>query len=458
MKPLLLTNLTCIVFSCIVFAQNTIKWQNKAFEQKCFIQNQGQFNEKSTDVLYGVEDEGIQMYFFKNKVQYQIDTFRTLPKSKPEYEEELPKVEKYSYILGFEWLGANPTPAVVSSEKREDVFHYAYLNSSQNIYNVPAYQKLTYKNIYPNIDIEYVFHPSHGIKYSFIVHPGGDVKNIQCKITNSIHTLPHMDTQGNIHFQSPWGDFVDHKPVSFYQDAPSVIIPTEFMLKDSILSFNVSTYNSTKTLIIDPWTTNPSLTTQNKVFDIERDLTGNVFIYGGYSPYKLRKYNSAGVIQWTLNTPYTSSFRYGDLAVSGAGEIYITASFMASVTRVNTAGTVVYTNTSSFYEYWGIVSNCTNVYLSRSYPGAHISTLNEGTGNMIGEVNLTPGPQDERAMCIAPTGDFYMVLASTSTNLPLIKVSPAFAIQYTIASCGHTSPYNMTPAYANGTFSYYCRL
>jgi len=452
MKTLLLTVLACLILSHATFAQSAIKWQSKGFEQKCFIQNQGQFNEKSTSIHYGVEDEGVQMYFFKDRVVYEIDTFRTLPKTKPKHEEELPKVEKYSYNLNIEWIGANPATVITASEKREDVFHYAYLNSSQNIYNVPAYKKLIYTNLYPNIDVEYVFHPSQGIKYSFIVRPGGDITNIRWKIKNNTGTLPNIDTQGNLHVQSPWGDFIDHKPVSFYQDSPDVVIPTQFVLKDSIVSFSVSTYNTSKTLVIDPWTTNPSLTSQNKVFDIERDLSGNVFIYGGYSPYKLRKYNSSGVVQWTLNSPYGSSFRYGDLAISGVGEIYITASFNASVTRVNTMGTVVYTNTNtSLYEYWGIVSNCTSVYLSRSYPGAYISTLNEATGAMIGEVNLTSAPKDERAMCIASTGDFYMVLAKSYT-IDLIKVSPGFALQYTIASCGHTSPYNMTPGYANGPY------
>lgn len=450
MKTLLLS-LAYFALCCVLIGQNTVKWMHKGFEQKCFIQNYGQFDENSTAVLYGAEDDGVQIYFSKNRIAYRIDTFRTLPKNKPKHEEELPIVEKYSYILNLEWMGTNPATTIISSEKREDVFHYAYLNSNQNIYNVPAYKKITYKNIYTNIDLEYVFHPSQGIKYSFTVHPGGNVKDIRWKATNNSHTLPNIDTQGNLHFQSPWGDFIDHKPVSFCQDNPNVVIPTEFILKDSIVSFNVGVYNPAKTLIIDPWTTNPTLTTQNKVFEIERDLTGNVFIYGGYNPYKLRKYDPAGIVQWTLNTPYGSAFRFGDLAISGAGDIYITASFNASITRVNTGGTVIYTNTNtSLYEYWGIVSNCTTVYLSRSFPGAYISTLNEATGNMIGEVNLTPAPQDERAMCIAPTGDFYMVLSESSANLPLIKVSPAFAIQYTIASCGHTSPYNMTPGYANG--------
>jgi len=48
------------------------------------------------------------MYFFKDRVVYEIDTFRTLPKTKPKHEEELPKVEKYSYNLNMEWIGANP--------------------------------------------------------------------------------------------------------------------------------------------------------------------------------------------------------------------------------------------------------------------------------------------------------------------------------------------------------------
>jgi len=122
MKTLLLTVLACLILSHATFAQSAIKWQSKGFEQKCFIQNQGQFNEKSTSIHYGVEDEGVQMYFFKDRVVYQIDTFRTLPKTKPEYEEELPKVEKYSYNLNIEWIGANPATVITALEKEKMYF------------------------------------------------------------------------------------------------------------------------------------------------------------------------------------------------------------------------------------------------------------------------------------------------------------------------------------------------
>jgi hypothetical protein len=42
---------------------------------------------------------------------------------------------------------------------------------------VKLYQAITYKNVYPNIDVRY-YSEAGSLKYDIIVHPGGDVDKI----------------------------------------------------------------------------------------------------------------------------------------------------------------------------------------------------------------------------------------------------------------------------------------
>lgn len=43
--------------------------------------------------------------------------------------------------------------------------------------HVKIYQGVTFKNVYPNIDIRY-YTTSGKLKYDVIVHPGGDINNV----------------------------------------------------------------------------------------------------------------------------------------------------------------------------------------------------------------------------------------------------------------------------------------
>ena len=44
------------------------------------------------------------------------------------------------------------------------------------------YSRITYKNIYPAIDIEFFACEKQGYKYNFVIHPGGKVADIRMKI------------------------------------------------------------------------------------------------------------------------------------------------------------------------------------------------------------------------------------------------------------------------------------
>ena len=51
----------------------------------------------------------------------------------------------------------------------------------------------------------------------------------------------------------------------------------------------------------------PAVPTSHALMECERDGAGNVYVIGGESPMQLIKYNSAGAIQWTHNTPYDTA-------------------------------------------------------------------------------------------------------------------------------------------------------
>lgn len=78
---------------------------------------------------------------------------------------------------------------------------------------------------------------------------------------------------------------------------------------------------------------------------------------------QLIKYNAAGAIQWTYNTPYDTTAWLGTFATDNAGNSYVTQGSVAEIVRVSTAGAVVWNNTSpggifGSTEFWNITFNC----------------------------------------------------------------------------------------------------
>ena len=81
---------------------------------------------------------------------------------------------------------------------------------SQLIDNV-SFKKIIYRNLYPDIDVEYVFHPEDGIKYSLILHPGADISKVKMICSNPLLQIENGDLQ--IH--TKFGNITDHAPVTF---------------------------------------------------------------------------------------------------------------------------------------------------------------------------------------------------------------------------------------------------
>lgn len=121
--------------------------------------------------------------------------------------------------------------------------------------------KITYKNLYPGIDVEYIFHAVEGIKYSFIIHPGADASMIQMKYSGNKKLL--LQNNGDLKITTVFGDITDHAPQTFYASDESAIA-SSFTKNQNIISFALNNYDHSKEIIIDPWTINPAMPNSQK--------------------------------------------------------------------------------------------------------------------------------------------------------------------------------------------------
>lgn len=183
------------------------------------------------------------------------------------------------------------------------------------------------------------------------MHPGGDVSNIKWKYSKKSRIKNNA-----VYTTTPLGDIIDHAPVAYYASSHQPIF-CKYVLKDNIISFELEHVPDNETIIIDPWTKIPHFPSSNWdcVWECERDGAGNVYIIGGTSPMELIKYNNAGVLQWTYNTPYNTPSWLGTFAVDNVGNSYVTQGFPAEIQKLNTAGGLVWNNPTpmnNWGEFW----------------------------------------------------------------------------------------------------------
>jgi hypothetical protein len=435
------------------FAQNgTTKWNASIGPRNVFIENKGQFNALTKDagntILYGT-DGGINVILFtKNGLAYRMKEHHS--KREDEREEMARKKggnkkqdddaedENRSAVVQMEWVGANAGVQVVAEDKMPD--YYNYHISGKCISNASAFQKITYKNLYNNIDVVYTFHEGTGIEYSLILHPGADVS--QVKMRYSDPEKFSVSEKGEIHLPTIFGDIIDHAPLTYYENNRAKTISSSFVLGNGQVTFKLGSYDNTQTVVIDPWTTTPTLPTGNIAYYIKADSIGDAYIYGGASPFTLVKYSAAGSLIWTYSTTWDeSSDWFGALAVDRTGNAYITNGDGATLAKINPAGGLVWSNTSGnslslSMEFWNLDFNCdqTELYVGGMrgpftidpvgvwYGVVNQMNLTNGTISNYTEVSIVPHTGGEainevRSLCMSPNGNIYCLSLDTLASL-----------------------------------------
>ncbi len=468
------------LFSFYGKSQNKSNWSVNWSYPKVFIENKGQFDGrdklKDSEIIYGIDQSSVQIFFTKQGLTYFLNT-KVKNINRKKFDTTQPKRLIVSDFIHMTWEGANPNPEIVPEDMASAYQTYSMLSKDRKSYydirNIRGYKKITYKNLYPNIDVEYTFHPESGIKYSLILHPGADISKVKMKYTTD--STINIDNEGNVRLATIYGDIIDHAPVSYYKGNKN-IVPSKFLLDKQTVSFILNNYNNSKSIIIDPWVVTPSnLPNSNCVWELDKDAAGNIYIIGGEMPMKLQKYNSSGVLQWTYNTPWDTNNNWlGTLTTDQNGFSYITSGSIAAIQKIDNAGSMVWAaNGGPFDEYWMICLNCdqtklivggTRIYnpIDLTQGAGVIFDISITDGSVLGIVNVARSktytalivpavyPNEVRALSSSRDAKYYFLtfdsvgainqnLSLCSTNEPVFKALTNYEFAY---KCENYRPSN----------------
>lgn len=436
-----------------IFAQTTVesKWQVEFSKGKSFIENVGQFDTHETattgKIHYALDLGSTRIFFGEKGVCYN---FLEIDKKSRDERAEIMNQPVKSFAdhkqkerlagkflvkndqVNMAWSNPNSSVQINGIGVAPDYHSYTFKNKNneeQNINYVKGYDHIIYQNIYPNIDIKYEVHPVIGVKYAYIIHPGADPSQIKMLFDREIKL-----SNGEIIISTLFGDIIDHAPISFYEGDHNQIVNSKYSYTDNEVSFELDPYDQSKTIIIDPWVQTPVFPLNwDCVWELDTDAAGNVYIIGGVDPLQLKKYNSAGVLQWSYDTPYDTTEWLGTMATDDAGNSYVTNGTDYKILKVNTAGGLVWNNASPSggtlsTEFWNISFNCDQTKLIVGGTGGtldihgRIYEVDMNSGNINSSVQVTqagsvfsipPQIQEVRGMSAAPNGKYYFVTLDT---------------------------------------------
>ncbi len=436
-------------------------WTAEQSSPKIFIENKGQFvlpeNYSARKILFGAEF-GPQVYFTTTGLIYGMQKEdRMSEEEKEKYLEhqrdghkEAEEGEKEqtilrTYYIEMEWEGVNPNARIVSENKVSEYWNYLDpKNIHKSIDRVSGYKKIIYKDLYPNIDVEYIFHSTEGLKYKLILHPGADISKVKMKYTGAEKVV--KNNGGDILFSNVAGNISDQAPETFYASGDG-LISSHFNLMNNVVTFELGSYDHSQTVVVDPWIKS-GLTPSNTVVEVSSDAANNVYIYGfdglmnATNPvgHYVQKYNSAGVLQWTFS--FTQAMNYiqntGDISVDPAGNSYVTCGFYfigyfffdCMQSKLNTAGTLMWnTQSPQLYENWRNAFNCDFTQLIQL--GCGPGCCNVGQGDII---NTGTGAETIKFSPPA-TGDIVSASYGKNGYLYILSVMDTSPVSNSHLSC-----------------------
>ncbi len=157
-------------------------------------------------------------------------------------------LRSHAYSVHFE--GMNEKTEVVPDKPLPGNINYFVGDKSKWAPNCRVFQGVTYRNIYPNIDIRY-YTANGRLKYDIIVHPGGDPRKIALRYegTNGI-----LVKNNRVSISTSVGEVKEMEPYSYQSgNSGKEEVRTRYRLAPgNLLKFDIKQYNPNATLVIDP--------------------------------------------------------------------------------------------------------------------------------------------------------------------------------------------------------------
>lgn len=339
-----------------IFAEsNSAKTDNYKLSTAAFTENKGQIaNEKGqlcSDCLFRFSSNGVDVYLKRDGIAYVHK--KTVPV------EDKGNIEVNRTELKI--LNANPAVEIIKEEKQSYYSNYYLAHCPQGITHVESFEKITYKNIYPQID--WVIYPYTNannetfIKYDFIVQPGGDIKSIRMQYEGFEKIM--LNASGELTVKNPLGVLHEQKPY-VYQSADKQEIGSRFDLAHNILSFDIADHDHDLPLVIDPsllWATyyggsNSEFTTDMAVDSDSDKVIVTGYLSGGGLPIQngyqssfgggawdsyVAKFDSSGALIWATYYGGTGGDFGTGITVDNSSDVILLGSTLSTDMPVSNA-------------------------------------------------------------------------------------------------------------------------
>ena len=283
-------------------AQKNIGFSKEGLKRSCgFIENKGQIidqnNKPNPAVLYLLNTPGMNVQLRKTGFSYDVYAVHYKPNPHPlssaSNNNVKPLIQSDSLIpefnfhrIDFDLQKINPDYIIETSGRSADYLNYYTAGvPAGGVSFICNFQRVTYKNIYSNIDLELLTDSQQVVKYNFVIHPGGEVKSIRICIKGP---EIEMTESGSLRLKTTNGTIEETIPFCYAIDnADTLTFHAKFKkLKESVYQLNFTEeIPSNRILVIDPipvrqWATYLGGEATDGINDCYLDADRHLYVYG----------------------------------------------------------------------------------------------------------------------------------------------------------------------------------
>lgn len=300
------TSLLPLFISYLLFCSFFSFGANQPKQMMLFVQNDGQVQKHipfaPDEVAYYAHFNAMSIFLQEDAIVYQKMDGRF--KSQKEVEQSR---------LVMRLIGASHPEAIIPSDKSKITEKY-FSREANGVVESATFKKITFTNVYPQIDWV-IYSNESGLKYDFIVHPGGDPSMIAFTYENA--TAMQIEADGALRIMNREMVLQEKAPISFNANKT---ISTAFTQQDNTIQFEIADYDNTLPLTIDP------------------DVVWSSYLGGnGFDEVRNSAVDEDGYIYLTGMTSATSG-----IALNGAQMTYGGGNYDAFIAKLNKDGVLIW--------------------------------------------------------------------------------------------------------------------
>jgi hypothetical protein len=203
-------------------------------------------------------------------------------------------------VFRMQLVGANQNPRVIAGNELNSTSNYFTKGAAYT--DLPNYDSVTYKDVYPGVALVFQSTSSRQMEYQFVLAPGVDPAVIQ-QHWQGVDS-ESIDSAGNLVLHTPGGPVVVQAP-QIYQDLNGVQTPVSggwVLGPNRTTGFQVGPHDRSAPLVIDPsiaFSTYLGGSGQDEAYGVAVDGAGDAVVVGGTTSINFP--TSTGVLQ-TGNT------------------------------------------------------------------------------------------------------------------------------------------------------------